>query len=342
MIQITRDFDLSSLNTMGLKSTAEAAVEVMQRSELVEIYDQLGAFEKWQILGGGSNLILAPRIGGLTLIMRNSGRRVSSGQDEILIEVEAGENWHHFVEWTIQQGYGGLENLALIPGTVGASPIQNIGAYGVEMKDFCRSVTAFDFVCKEFVKIPAEECRFSYRDSKFKGEWKKKYIVVAVEFALPTNWKPRLTYPELIKEIQQSRYANDQVSAKDVLSAIIRIRKRKLPDPKTTGNVGSFFKNPIVSQQVADRLVQRFPGMPCHPTNHEEQRKLSAAWLIEKCGLKGFSRGGMQVSTQHSLVLINQERATLQDVAELTQAIQSEVRSQFHIELETEPQFWMS
>lgn len=301
------------------------------------------------VLGGGSNLLLTGDFDGLVLHMATSGREILPGGGEhVLVRAQAGENWHAFVEWTLAQGLGGLENLALIPGTVGAAPIQNIGAYGLETKDVFHSLTAFDPASGEMVTMRAADCRFGYRDSVFKQHPERGLIIVDVTFALPRAWRPNLRYAELANEL-----ANELASgltntvagqgaavptARQVADAVIAIRRRKLPDPQVIGNAGSFFKNPVVSAAQCAALLERYPAL-VHHRQEDGSEKLAAGWLIDQCGWKGKSLGAAGVYPKQALVLVNQGGATGADVQRLARAIQADVQERFGVLLEPEPVF---
>jgi len=257
---------------------------------------------------------------------------VGETPDAILVRARAGENWHGFVQWTLEQGLGGLENMSLIPGTVGASPIQNIGAYGAEVKDLFHSLTAFDFETGTTRTMDAGACRFAYRDSVFKHEDGRGLAVLDVTFALPKAWAPNLRYAELAREL-------DGVAApspRQVADAVIAIRRRKLPDPAQIGNAGSFFKNPVVAGEHCARLLERWPNLVHHP-QADGREKLAAGWLIDQCGWKGKSLGRAGVYPKQALVLVNNGGASGEEVLALARAIQADVQARFGVLLEPEP-----
>jgi len=289
------------------------------------------------ILGGGSNLVLSDQVDALVLQMCLKGRQIVDNNDErVLVEAAAGENWHEFVLWTLQQGLAGLENLSLIPGTVGAAPIQNIGAYGQEMQDVFDSLTAFDFMTGETVQLDKAACRFAYRDSIFKHEYQNRMVILAVRFALPKPWRPRLAYADVEQYLSQ-RGTTDP-SPTDVSNAIISIRQAKLPDPAQIGNAGSFFKNPVVSGAKRDSLMEVYPKLVSHLQNTGDY-KLAAGWLIDQCGWKGKQLGRAGVYEKQALVLVNRGGATGADVRALASAVQADVLAKFGVMLEVEPVF---
>jgi UDP-N-acetylmuramate dehydrogenase len=260
------------------------------------------------------------------------------GEDERYryVRAAAGENWHAFVQWTLAQGIGGLENLSLIPGTVGAAPIQNIGAYGLETKDVFHSLTAFDPSTGATREMNAAECRFAYRDSVFKRDEGRHLIILDVTFALPKPWRPNLRYAELAQALAEQGVA--EPSARQVADTVIAIRRRKLPDPAVIGNAGSFFKNPVVGGAQCAALLERFPTL-VHHAQPDGGEKLAAGWLIDQCGWKGRSLGAAGVYPKQALVLVNNGGATGAEVVALAKAIQADVQERYGVLLEPEPVF---
>ena len=287
------------------------------------------------ILGGGSNLLLTRDFAGSVIQVCLGGKRVVSADDQATwVEAAAGENWHAFVLWTLDCGLTGLENLSLIPGTVGAAPIQNIGAYGVEMQDVFESLTALDASSGEPRRFDRAASGFAYRDSVFKREWKDRAVIVSVTFRLPKQGRLNLDYGEVRHQL--ARMNVNAPTARDVSEAVIAIRRRKLPDPAVIGNAGSFFKNPVVSAQDYQRLAAAHPRLPHYPAPHGRV-KLAAAWLIEQAGWKGKSLGRAGVHERHALVLVNRGGATGAEILALAQAIQQSVGERFGVWLEPEP-----
>lgn len=286
------------------------------------------------VIGGGSNLLLTQDIPALVLRMATQGIRVvhDDGQ-QVIVEAEAGEAWHPFVLWTLEQGFGGLENLSLIPGTVGAAPMQNIGAYGVEIKDVFAGLTALDRHTGELRDFSLEECNFAYRDSLFKHET-GRWLILRVRFALSRVSHLKLEYGPV-----QQRLAGQGITdatPSDVSRAICSIRREKLPDPAELGNAGSFFKNPLVSQVLAAELKALYPDLVAYP-QADGQMKLAAGWLIDKAGWKGFRDGDAGVHKMQALVLVNYGTATGQDIANLALRIQRDIAERFKVDLEMEP-----
>jgi len=328
---------LQALNTFGVAATARWYAEAASPAELAQLLaDPRVAELPLLVLGGGSNLLLTRDFGGLVLRYTDDHIRViAPGRDSHLVEVGAGMGWHAFVDWSLAQGYVGLENLALIPGTVGAAPIQNIGAYGVEVERFINAVEVFDRERRCTTIFKHDACAFAYRWSRFKrADERSRYIVVNVRFRLPRRGESRLDYPGIREELAAMGIAS--ASERDVFNAVCAIRRRKLPDPAVIGNAGSFFKNPIIATDVARALLAAYPGAPNFEADGN-QRKLSAAWLIEQCGLKGYRDGDAGVSAQHALVLVNHGAATGADLWRVAQHVQATVRERFGIELKPEP-----
>ena len=336
--QPTPHFPLQSLNTFGIAATAQAYLRVTEREQLLGVFtDPVWAATPKLVLGGGSNLLLTRDFAGLVLHIALAGRQVV-GEDDAChyVRAAAGENWHAFVQWTLDQGIGGLENLSLIPGTVGAAPIQNIGAYGLETRDVFHSLTAFDPVSGAAREMTAAECRFAYRDSVFKRDEGRHLIILDVTFALPKPWRPNLRYAELAQALAEQGIA--EPSARQVADTVIAIRRRKLPDPAVIGNAGSFFKNPVVDGAQCAALLERFPTL-VHHAQPDGTQKLAAGWLIDQCGWKGRSLGAAGVYPKQALVLVNNGGATGAEVVALAKAIQADVQARYGVLLEPEPVF---
>ncbi|HEY1042675.1 MAG TPA: UDP-N-acetylmuramate dehydrogenase [Telluria sp.] len=333
---IQHSFSLRPFNTFGIDASARHYLRVTGEAGLAAALADPGlAALPHLVLGGGSNIVLTRDFEGLVLHMCALGREVAGSTDEVTyVRAAAGENWHGFVQWTLEQGLGGLENLSLIPGTVGAAPIQNIGAYGTEIKDVFHSLTAYDTARGELRTLTGAECRFGYRDSIFKHAQGAGLIVLDVTFALPRRWTANLGYAELARELEG-------VQAPDprrVSEAVIAIRSRKLPDPAVIGNAGSFFKNPVVPQAQCAALLERFPAL-VHHAQADGSEKLAAGWLIDQCGWKGKSLGNAGVYEKQALVLVNRGGATGADVVALARAIQADVQARYGVALEPEPVF---
>ena len=336
-MQVQRHIDLTPYNTFGLNARADSFVTLHEADDIRDIV-KLPEFNRQSVLwlGGGSNILLMEDYAGLVVQMANKGIRETGRSDGLVyIEAQAGEVWHDFVLHTITQGWSGLENLSLIPGTVGAAPVQNIGAYGVEVKDVIHRVRCFDLNTNDFVELSRDDCRFAYRESLFKQEGKGRYVIMSVVFALNTQFQADLKYGDLNAAVAQLS-AGREPTAQDVSAAVCAIRMSKLPDPKILGNVGSFFKNPVVSAEHAARLAAQYPEMPHYP-QADGSIKLAAGWLIDQCRLKGFQIGGAAVHDKQALVLINKDHAAPADVYRLAQHICRVVEEKFQVELHAEP-----
>ncbi len=336
-VQIVPDAELTGLNTFGLPARAARLVRVRHADQVQALIGEAGwAVRPRLVLGGGSNLVLSADFAGTVLKVDIPGRRLlRSTQEAWIVEAGAGENWHDFVRWTLAQGWSGLENLALIPGTVGAAPVQNIGAYGLELVDRFDSLDAIDLdsgACRCFA---VHDCAFGYRDSVFKrnpGKW----LVTAVRFRLPRPWQPVTRYADVARELETRGVATP--SALDISDAVIAIRRRKLPDPAEIGNAGSFFKNPVVAAELCARLRAAHPAMPHYP-QPDGREKLAAGWLIERAGWKGRDLGPVGCYERQALVLVNRGGATGADVRRIADAIIADVEAAFGVRLEPEPVF---
>ena len=329
--------DLSPFNTLALPGRAALYRRITAPAQLAA--PELGAGRRF-ILGGGSNLVLTGDFDGLLLHMAIPGKRLRGEDGEAFyIEAGAGENWHDFVQWTLDQGWPGLENLSLIPGTVGAAPIQNIGAYGLEVGECLHAVTAWDFAKQAVVSFDRDDCRFAYRDSRFKQEgWHLNggIAITSVVFRLAKAWQPNCRYADVAQELAVRHIAAP--TARDIATAVIAVRQRKLPDPAVTPNAGSFFHNPVVSALQADALKTAHPTLPCYP-QPDGRVKLAAGWLIEQAGWKGKTLGPVGMYEKQALVLVNQGGATGDDVKRTMAAVQADVLQRFGVALTPEPIF---
>lgn len=329
--------DLTSFNTLALPGKAAAYQKITAAGQLTapELVGQ-----RRFILGGGSNLVLTGDFAGLVLHMAIPGKRLLKEDAEAFyIEAGAGENWHDFVQWTLQQGWPGLENLSLIPGTVGAAPIQNIGAYGLEVGECFHSLTAWDFEKQAFFPVDRGNCRFGYRDSIFKQEgWhlSGRMAITSVVFRLPKAWTPNLRYADVNQELAARNIATP--TPQEIAKAIIAVRQRKLPDPAVIPNTGSFFHNPVVEAAQAEALAADFPNLPRYP-QPDGRVKLAAGWLIEQAGWKGKNLGPVGMYEKQALVLVNRGGATGDDVKRTMAAVQADIRARFGVELSPEPIF---
>ncbi|MBC3936463.1 UDP-N-acetylmuramate dehydrogenase [Undibacterium sp. CY7W] len=335
---VSNEFSLRQHNTFGIAAIASHFAEVHSLADLQSVrqHPQLMSMPRL-ILGGGSNLVLADRLDLLVLHMCLKGKQiVGSDADTVYVQAAAGESWHELVLWTLAQGIGGLENMALIPGTVGAAPVQNIGAYGLELKDVFHHLDAFDWDSGELVTLDKAACQFAYRDSIFKQAFKGRLTILQVTLALPRSWQPRLGYADVQRFLDQSGITTP--AAQDICNAVIAIRQSKLPDPAQIGNAGSFFKNPVVSAAQRTSLLAQFPELVSYALD-DGRYKLAAGWLIEKAGWKGRHLGRAGVYEKQALVLVNRGQATGADIRALATAIEQDVRALFQVSLEAEPVF---
>jgi len=327
--------DLRLRNSFQVAARAALLLEVEDAALLPLALDSVAAGSQALILGGGSNVLFASDPIQTIIVMR--GARISWIHDEgdvAVVRAEAGADWHQLVLWTLKHGLCGLENLALIPGTVGAAPIQNIGAYGREVGDYVHAVEAFERTSGRMHRLDKHACGFSYRDSVFKHA-PDRWIITALELRLSRTPQLRLDYPGIGAELVAMGVQHP--TPQHVADAVVRIRRRKLPDPSRTGNAGSFFKNPIVTASVAADLHAAHPGLPVFHVDNEDARKLSAAWLIEQCGWKGYRDGDAGVSDQHALVLVNHGHASGAQLLALARRIATSVHERFGVKISPEP-----
>ena len=331
------DYPLAPHTTFGLPARAAHYIELTDSGDLPEIC-RLPEFDAATVcwLGGGSNILFMQDFPSLVVRMATRGiRELERTPDSVLLEAQAGENWHGFVQSSLHMGLGGLENLSLIPGTVGASPVQNIGAYGVEVKDRIHSVRCFDVQTQEWRELSNAECRFAYRDSIFKHEGRQRYVITSVVFRLDTQFVSNVKYGDLAQVLAE-QCGGRAPTAQDVAQAVCAIRRSKLPDPAVLGNVGSFYKNPLVDAAHAQTLLAQYPQMPHYP-QPDGRMKLAAGWLIDQCGLKGKTIGGAAVHDKQALVLVNKNHATAADVRALSDEICRIVAQRFAVDLQPEP-----
>lgn len=328
---------LRTFNTLAVESHA-AELEIITTAEQLQQLARRTAPERLLILGEGSNVVLAPELAQTVAVMRIRGITVEDCGVHIDVTVAAGENWHQLVMWSVEQGYCGLENLALIPGSSGAAPVQNIGAYGVELAELVISVQVLELSSGRMMTLSRNDCRFAYRDSLFKQQ-RGRYAITALTLRLYRNRQPMLGYPDLRSELQ--RQAITSPTAADVARAVIRIRQAKLPDPAAVANVGSFFKNPLVSPRQLGRLLSLYPMLKSFAAEGEgsgdDRHKLSAAQLIDLSGFKDRGTDLIGVWPKQPLVIVNHAAVTAEPIIEFADAIQAEVAQRFQIRLEIEP-----
>jgi UDP-N-acetylmuramate dehydrogenase len=324
---------LKALNTFRVEANASLLISIENEEDVLA----LPCFDpnRDYLLGDGSNTLFVSDVPGTVYHNRLLGKEIiEASGGHALIEVGAGENWHGLVCWALDRELFGLENLALIPGQAGAAPIQNIGAYGADLSSVLDSVTAWDWQRAAWTRFTREDCQLGYRDSLFRSGPPGRYLIASIRLLLSRRFEPRLEYPELRAEL--SAMGLDKPSARDVSNAVIRLRRRKLPDPEAIGNAGSFFKNPLVSEERGRMLARQHPGLAIWPAG-PGWSKLSAAWMVERCGLKGLRHGDAGVSEQHALVLVNHGQASGRDIVRLADHVKNAVAERFEVELEPEP-----
>lgn len=330
---IQTNFDLQAVNTFGISAKAKLFATFSSIQELSDLLENVPN-ESRLILGGGSNLLLTKDFDGLVLKNEIKGFRVTFEDElEVIVEAGAGEIWHEFVLKCIEQNYSGLENLSLIPGSVGASPMQNIGAYGVEIKDCFESLQAFHIPSGEIHTFDQAACAFGYRESVFKNKVKGQYVICSVSFRLKKNPAVNTSYGAISSELEKQGITNPSI--RDVSRAVIAIRQSKLPDPKVIGNAGSFFKNPIVKNSVFEAIKVNYPNAPFYPVD-ENHGKLAAGWLIEQAGWKGKTFDTYGVHKLQALVLVNYGGSTGNQIYDLSSQIILDIEKKFGVTLERE------
>jgi len=330
----THSVDLQPLHTFGLPAFASDLRPLADQADLLAFAQACRQGLPTILLGEGSNTVfINPRLDATVWKMALKGRQyLGCDGHHHHIRISAGENWHHTVEWTVAMGWGGLENLALIPGSVGASPVQNIGAYGVELKDRISAVQAFDLHTATHRTFTVSECEFGYRESVFKRAAKNRYVITAVDFALPVQWQATLGYGDVAQRVAQ--YGD--INPSNILKAVCAIRTEKLPDPAVLGNSGSFFKNPIVPEMQAKALIEKHPNLVNYPAG-PGMVKLAAGWLIDQCGLKGLVLDGVGVYSKQALILVNHGSGSAAALLSLIEHVKLQVNQRFNVDLEPEP-----
>ena len=333
MARIFENINIAPRNSFGVHQVAAKIIEFDKSDELPAIFKQHITGE-WMVMGGGNNILFTRDIERTIIIPCDTTIEViAEGSQSVDIRVGAGLEWDELVEWCVERELWGIENLSLIPGKVGAAPVQNIGAYGTEAKE---AITSVEMYCPEsdnFITLAAEHCAFGYRESVFKQTLKGRVIITAVTFRLSKSAKPKLDYGDVCREVESRGGA----TLRNIREAICSIRRTKLPDPAVTGNAGSFFKNPIVERATAEALLAEYPDMPHYPAADPEKVKLAAGWLIDKCGLKGYTEGNVGVHARQALVLINTTgEATGSEVIAFAQMVQQRVAEKFGIAIDTE------
>ncbi|MEQ4531556.1 MAG: UDP-N-acetylmuramate dehydrogenase [Mixta sp.] len=324
---------LKNLHTFAIETVAEKVVFAESSQDILVAWRECQQRNlPFLLLGEGSNILFLESFNGIIVVNRLKGITVNEDDKSWHVQAGAGENWHALVTYTLQQGINGLENLALIPGRVGSAPIQNIGAYGVELKDVCEWVDVLDLQSGLVTRFSAAQCQFGYRDSIFKHQLQHGHVIISVGFNLPKQWQPVMSYGDLAKLDPAT------VTAQQIFDSVCQMRRSKLPDPAITGNAGSFFKNPVINAAQAANLLSQFPQAPHYPQGNGDV-KLAAGWLIDQCGLKGYRIGGAAVHQQQALVLINAEDASAQDIVALAHEVRQRVGERFNVWLEPEVRF---
>lgn len=332
MKQITSNANLAPFHTFGIDSQARVLVTASSVEDLVSIYQN----DEWKNLpklplGRGSNMLFTEDFQGVAVLNRLLGVEVAEDDDYWYLGCASGEDWPSLVEWSVSEGMAGLENLALIPGCVGTAPIQNIGAYGIELKDVCEYVEYLDLEDLKLKRLTAAKCEFGYRDSIFKHELFERALITKVGLKLPKDWQAKTQYGALQSLI------NGEPTASKIFEAVKQTRQSKLPDPRVEGNAGSFFKNPVISAALHKALKQEYPTLVAFPAG--EEFKVAAGWLIDNAGLKGFQIGGARVHDNQALVIVNKGGATAKDVVQVAQHVKQTILDKYRIELEHEVRF---
>ena len=332
MNKISSNFSLKEYNTFNIDVKSDKFISINSEDQLIDFLSQNKGEENIFVLGGGSNVLFSKDYKGTIVHISIKGKKIIKELDDsIIIEVSSGENWHEFVKWSIENNYGGIENLSLIPGNVGAAPIQNIGAYGVELKDVFDSCRVLLIDSNEIKHYNKDECEFDYRSSVFKSKQKNKYIILSIRLKLtkePHSYN--LSYDSLKK-----RFNDKEINLSNISEEIIKIRESKLPDPNKIGNCGSFFKNPLIESTKLDKLLEKYPKLPHHKSQNGLY-KVPAAWLIEKMGFKQKSLGDVGVYINQPLVVVNNGNANGSDILNFTNSIKKSVKEEFNIDLQEE------
>ncbi|MUK31796.1 UDP-N-acetylmuramate dehydrogenase [Aliivibrio fischeri] len=334
-MQILLNKTLKPYNSFSVNESADLIIQADSIQDLIDIWsDNKYAGMIKLPLGRGSNTLFCNHFNGVVVLNRLFGKSVTETDTDYLLKISSGEDWPELVEWCVDNGFAGIENLAMIPGCAGSAPIQNIGAYGLELKDVCESVEYLDLETLQIKTLTNADCLFGYRESIFKHELKDRCIITAITLRLNKNWQPLLAYGPL------SDLRNSKTTPKNVFDKICEIRSQKLPDPNVIGNAGSFFKNPVISTEHYLKLFETYPNLPAYDVT--EGKKIAAGWLIDNAGLKGFKVNDAQVHQEQALVLINTGAATSQDILELANHVKNSVLDMYNIELEHEVRFYLN
>lgn len=326
-------FSLQEKHTLALPVNARSVTIADSKEQIIDAWKKANQSDNpFLLLGQGSNVLFLEDFNGYVVINAIKGIEIQELDDDWLIHANSGENWHELIRYLLDKGIAGLENLALIPGCVGSAPIQNIGAYGIELKNVCAYVDLLDLTTGKIRRLTAEECEFGYRESIFKHQYRDGYAIIAVGLLLPKQWQPILTYGDL-KSLDPNN-----VTPKAVFDCVCHMRKSKLPDPAELGNAGSFFKNPVVDEKLAQQILETNPNAPMYKQD-DGTVKLAAGWLIDQCELKGYLIGGAAVHHKQALVIVNLGNATSQDIADLAGYVRCQVAKRFNVSLEPEVRF---
>ena len=332
MIRYYENIEITSRNSFHVRQVARRLVEFDRAEELPELFAKYGA-DSWYVLSGGNNILFTQDVDALLVTPCDDRIEVVGEEgDKVRVKVGAGVEWDDLVAWAVERELWGIENLSLIPGKAGAAPVQNIGAYGVEAKDVIRNVEMYFVEGGNFVTLAAEHCAFGYRESVFKHSLKGRVVITAIEIELSKVANPRLGYGDVVREVE----ARGGATLANIRDAICSIRRSKLPDTSVLGNAGSFFKNPIVDSEVAERLRTEFADMPSYPAQEEGKVKLAAGWLIDKAGMKGAKEGNVGVHERQALVLVNLGGATGGEVIAFAEKVVATVKEKFGIEISPE------
>ncbi|MFZ1702968.1 MAG: UDP-N-acetylmuramate dehydrogenase [Saprospiraceae bacterium] len=337
-MKIEKNISLQPYNSFGFDSIAENLIRVVSVKDVEQVIAN-----KWvpiKILGGGSNILLTSSLEGYLLKNEITGIKIiEENQHQVFVQVGSGENWHSFVLWCLCNNFGGLENLSLIPGSVGAAPIQNIGAYGVEQKSCFHHLEAIHLLTGERKSFSPIDCQFGYRDSVFKQKYKNQYFITSVTYVMQkSNHELSLQYGEIQTVLEAKNIINPTI--RDVSNAVIQIRQSKLPNPKEIGNAGSFFKNPVIDKTHLETLKKEYPNLPSYATIEEGKIKIPAGWLIDHLGYKGFSVNNVGVHKNQALVLVHYKNGQGVEILKLSKQIQNAVKHTFNIDLEPEVNIW--
>jgi UDP-N-acetylmuramate dehydrogenase len=330
-VNISENAALRPYNTFAVEANARIFIQITAEQDLIKLYEQGVFSDRFFILGGGSNVLFTENFDGTIIKIANTGIQHFIEGNYIFVTASAGEVWNDLVWYCIDRGFPGMENLALIPGTVGASPIQNIGAYGTELMDIFYSCRAFDTMTGTFRTFKNEDCSFTYRDSIFKTKYKGRYIILSVTYKLAIHKARNTSYGAIESELEKRGIQDPSI--KDVAEVVSHIRVEKLPDPSTIGNAGSFFKNPIVSDSQLETIKREHPDIVYY-TVSETQRKLAAGWLIEQCGWKGKEVGEVAIWRNQALVITNKGTASGKDIYNVSSQIIADVQQKFNVELQ--------